>query len=296
MMAHARLARGAAATARGMVRVGAIAALAPLLVLLSGCGGGGDNDPSVSTLAASNARYSRTATVAISGRNLRAGIHVSAEGGCENLTPVPNGSDDLQQYTCDVLAIGEHRIEVHAAGDGRFLARLVFQVPQPEVVVATSAGTITLELDAVKAPLTTRNFLNYVGTGFYRNTLVHAAIPGRGLIAGGYTTGLAPKAATAPAIVSEAANGLKNLRGTLGMVRGATADTATTQWYVNTADNADLDFVDAAQPGYAVFGRVVGGLEVADAITAVPTRSIPARDMTDVPVTEILITAATQTR
>lgn len=276
---------------RGLMLSGLLALAA---VGLAGCGGG-DSNAAVSTLSASNARYSRTVTLTINGRNLRNGLQVEMEGGCVNLTPVANGTDDTQQYTCDVVAVGEHRVRVTAL-NGEFLARLAFQVPQPEVSVTTSLGVITVKLDAEKAPVTVRNFLNYVNAGYYRSMLVHRAIPGRGLIAGGYTTGLVAKAATAPAIVSESANGLKNLRGTLGMVRGATADTATTQWYVNTADNADLDYVDPAQPGYAVFGSVIDGLPVADAITAVPTKSDPVKDMTDIPVTEILITATLQTR
>lgn len=271
------------------------AALAVAAWGLAGCGGGNDGDPAVTTLSASGARFSRTAVLTINGRNLLAGITVQMEGGCENLTLVTAGSDDAQQYTCDVLAVGEHLAHVTTT-EGRFLGRLAFQVPQPEVSLTVPQGTITLQLDAVKAPVTARNFLNYIASGFYRNTLVHRAIPARGLVAGGYNTGLVVKAPTQPAIALESNNGLKNVRGTLGMVRGEAFDSATTQWYINTADNADLDYVDAAQPGYAVFGTVLSGLEVADAITAVATKTEAAKDLTDVPVTEIRITAASQTR
>jgi cyclophilin family peptidyl-prolyl cis-trans isomerase len=217
------------------------------------------------------------------------------EGGCENLTRVAGGTDETQQYTCEVAAVGEHVATVYSRS-GAFLGSLTFQVPQPQVSLTTSKGVITLDLDAVNSPVTTRNFLNYVGSGFYRNVLVHRAIPARGLVSGGYTTGLVAKAPTQPAIKLESNNGLKNMRGALGMVRGDAFDSATSQWYINTADNPDLDYVDAERPGYAVFGNVLAGLDVADAITAVETRSDPATGLTDVPVVEILITAASQTR
>ena len=274
-------------------------AMAGLLALagwgLGGCGGGDDDEAGVTSMIANNTRYSRVATVTVSGRNLQAGITMQMEGGCENLTRVAGGTDDTQQFTCEVAAVGEHVAKVYNTG-GSFLGSLTFQVPQPQVSLTTSKGVITLELDAVNAPVTTRNFLNYIGSGFYRNVLVHRAIPARGLVSGGYTTGLVAKAPTQPAIRLESNNGLKNLRGALGMVRGEAFDSATSQWYINTADNPDLDYVDAENPGYAVFGRVLSGLDVADAITAVETKSDAATGLTDVPVVEILITAASQTR
>lgn len=262
---------------------------------LSGCGGGSDDEAGVTSMVANNTRYSRVATVSVSGRNLQAGITMQMEGGCQNLTRVAGGTDDTQQFTCEVAAVGEHVATVHSTG-GSFLGSLTFRVPQPQVGLTTSKGVITLELDAVKAPVTTRNFLNYIGSGFYRNVLVHRAIPDRGLVSGGYTTGLVARTPTQPAIKLESGNGLKNVRGALGMVRGEAFDSATSQWYINTADNPDLDYVDSENPGYAVFGKVLSGLDVADAITAVETKSDPATGLTDVPVVEILITAASQTR
>lgn len=262
---------------------------------LSGCGGGNDDEAGVTSMVANNTRYSRVATVSVSGRNLQAGITMQMAGGCENLTRVAGGTDDTQQFTCEVAAVGEHSAKVYSTG-GSFLGELTFRVPQPQVSLTTSKGVITLDLDAVNAPVTTRNFLNYIGSGFYRNVLVHRAIPARGLVSGGYTTGLVAKTPTQPAIELESGNGLKNVRGALGMVRGEAFDSATSQWYINTADNPDLDYVDAENPGYAVFGSVLSGLDVADAITAVETKSDAATGLTDVPVVEILITAASQTR
>ncbi|MBK6470853.1 MAG: peptidylprolyl isomerase [Betaproteobacteria bacterium] len=272
------------------------AGVLPLLaVALSGCGGGNDSEPAVTTIAASNTRFSRTATLNINGRNLRAGIVVDVEGGCENLTLVPNGTDDLQQYACDVLAVGEFKAHVRDAG-GRFLGRLTFQVPQPEVSVTTSKGNFVLELDPVAAPATVRNFLGYVNAGFYRNVLFHRVIADTLVQAGGYTAGPVVKAAAAPAIKLESDNGLKNVRGTIGAARTSAPDSAQAQWYVNVGDNPGFDYVDADQPGYAVFGKVTSGLETIDAIGAVVTRADSASGLTDLPVTDVLVLTATQTR
>ncbi len=288
------------ASARRAPTAGLLAALAalPLVAMLPGCGGGGgDVSPAVSTLSAANTRFSRTATITVNGRNLRQGIQLGMEGGCENVTQVPNGSDDTQQFTCDVLGVGQLVGHVTTTG-GAFLARLAFNVPQPQVSITTGKGVITLELDAAKAPVTVRNFLNYVNgtTPFYRNVLFHTAIPERGVITGGYTSGLAVKVPTQAAIKLESDNGLKNVRGTVGMYRDAGFDSATSQWFINTADNPDLDYVNAENPGYAVFGTVLTGLDVAEAISKVETKSVPAKGLDNVPSVEILITATSQTR
>lgn len=272
-----------------------LGALALLATAMTGCGGSNDSEPAVTTLAASNARFSRTATLSINGRNLRAGIVVDVEGGCENLTRVANGTDDLQQYTCDVLSIGEFKAHVHAT-DGSFLGRLTFQVPQPEVSMTTSAGNFVLALDPVAAPDTVRNFLGYVNAGFYRDVIFHRVIADTLVQAGGYTAGPVAKAPTAPPIKLESNNGLKNVRATIGAARTSAPDSAQAQWYINVGDNPGFDYLDADRPGYAVFGKVTSGMATVDAIAAVETRSDAATGLTDVPVVEILITAAIQTR
>lgn len=290
-----RLSRVSRVTCGWPRRAAQAGVLALLAAALAGCGGGNDSDPGVTTMTASNARYSRAATLSINGRNLRAGIVVDVEGGCTNLTPVANGSDDLQQYTCEVLAVGEFKAHVHTT-DGRFLGRLTFQVPQPEVSMTTSMGSFVLELDPVAAPATVLNFLGYVNAGFYRNVIFHRVIADNLVQSGGYTTGPAAKAPAAPAIELESDNGLKNLRGTIGAARTSAPNSAQAQWYVNVGDNPGFDYVDADNPGYAVFGKVTSGLATIDAISAVATRADAATGLSDVPVTEILITGATQTR
>lgn len=280
----------------GWRRLVVFAGLLSLLgAVLSGCGGSNDSEPAVTTMAASNARFSRAATLSINGRNLRAGIVVDMEGGCENLTLVANGTDDLQQYTCDVLAVGEFKANVHTT-DGRFLGRLTFQVPQPEVSMTTSLGNFVLELDPVAAPATVRNFLGYVNAGFYRNVIFHRVIADTLVQSGGYTSGPVVKPPTAPPIKLESNNGLKNVRGSIGAARTSEPDSARAQWYVNVGDNPGFDYVDADQPGYAVFGRVTSGIETIDAISAVETRTDPVSGLDDLPVSDILVLTATQTR
>jgi cyclophilin family peptidyl-prolyl cis-trans isomerase len=273
-----------------------LAWLAAMAALLAACGGGsGDSGPQISNISAGNARFASTATISVAGLRLDEGISLGIEGPCENLTPVAGGSTEGRQYTCDVTAVGPFIATVTSAG-GAVIGRLTVDVPKPRVTVTTTVGSFSLELDPDKAPATVRNFLGYTNANFYNQVIIHAAIPSRGIITGGYRTQLRIKPGTAPAIPLESNNGLKNVRATVGMVRGDTPNSARAQWYVNSVDNPDLDYVSDANPGFAVFGTVVSGMEVVDAITAVPTRADAATGLTHVPVTDIIITDATQTR
>jgi peptidyl-prolyl cis-trans isomerase A (cyclophilin A) len=148
--------------------------------------------------------------------------------------------------------------------------------PPPEVVLHTSQGDITLELYPDKAPKSVANFLQYVRDGFYDGTLMHRAIPGYLVQGGLYTRDLQPKR-TRPAIASEADNGLSNLRGTIAVARGADPNSGTAQFFFNLVDNRRLDFVGNQSGltwGYAVFGKVINGMDVVDKIAALPTRAL----------------------
>ena len=159
------------------------------------------------------------------------------------------------------------------------------------VTLHTTKGLIRLELDADNAPETTDNFLNYVRSGFYNGTLFHRVIPNFMIQGGGMTAGMAPKQTEAP-IKNEAGNGLKNTRGSIAMARTSDPHSASSQFFINVADNAFLD--DKAPRGqdwgYAVFGKVVEGMDVVDAIVEVPTTN--RRGHGDVPVDDILIEKA----
>lgn len=163
--------------------------------------------------------------------------------------------------------------------------------PLQTVCMQTTRGELVIELFAAEAPVTTANFLQYVVDGFYSGTLFHR-VSGLAVEAGGYTTGLQPKAATRPPIVLESANGLKNWQYTLAMARDAAPDSATTRFYVNLVDNEQLDFDPAlgVPNGYAVFGQLISGTQVAEAIGAAASGT--SGGLTGVPVEEIVIRSA----
>jgi cyclophilin family peptidyl-prolyl cis-trans isomerase len=145
----------------------------------------------------------------------------------------------------------------------------------PVVEIETNLGAITARLDAVKAPLAVRNFVDYVNDGFYSNTLIHYVTADQMIIGGGYTADGTPKHA-GPPIRNEAHNGLKNLRGTIAMARDVAAgtDSASSQFFINLTDAPALDHhgQTSEEYGYCVFGEVVDGLEVAERISRSPTR------------------------
>ncbi|HEY9111069.1 MAG TPA: peptidylprolyl isomerase [Rhodanobacteraceae bacterium] len=143
----------------------------------------------------------------------------------------------------------------------------------PQVELKTSQGDIVIELFPDKAPKTVANFLQYVKEGFYDGTVFHRVIPGYLVQGGLYTRQLRPKR-TLPPIPDEANNGLSNLRATLAAARGPDPDSATAQFFVNVVDNPRLDYVGTQSGmtwGYAVFGKVVKGMDVVDKIDNLPT-------------------------
>jgi peptidyl-prolyl cis-trans isomerase B (cyclophilin B) len=159
------------------------------------------------------------------------------------------------------------------------------------VKLHTNHGTITLELDADKAPETVQNFLAYVEAGHYDNTLFHRVIKGFMIQGGGFEPGMKQKPTRDP-IKNEADNGLKNVTGTVAMARTQAPHSATAQFFINVTDNDFLDFrsADSQGWGYCVFGRVTDGLDVVEAIRSVPTGSKGFHQ--DVPVDDVVIERA----
>ncbi len=157
------------------------------------------------------------------------------------------------------------------------------------VKLETSMGDIVIELDEMAAPITTKNFLRYVDEGFYNGTIFHRVISDFMIQGGGFTADMARKETHAP-ITNEASNGLENKRGTIAMARTPDPDSATSQFFINHKDNAGLDYNGPGNPGYAVFGRTVEGMDVVDAIAAVKTTV--RSGMPDVPVEPIVIKSA----
>ncbi len=137
------------------------------------------------------------------------------------------------------------------------------------VKLETTKGAIVIEVNETAAPVTAANFLQYVKDGFYDGTIFHRVIPNFMIQGGGFTSDMKQKT-TRPPIVNEGKNGLKNKRGTLAMARTNDPNSATGQFFINLVDNANLDY-SARGPGYAVFGQVVEGMDVVDAIAKVKT-------------------------
>ena len=158
----------------------------------------------------------------------------------------------------------------------------------PMVEMRTSLGTMKVELYPDKAPKTAENFLQYVREGFYDGTVFHRVISGFMIQGGGFTPDMSEKETRAP-IENEASNGLKNVRGSLAMARTGDPHSASSQFFINTVDNPFLDFQDESVRGwgYAVFGKVVEGLETLDAIKKVSTGSRDGQD--DVPLDPVVI-------
>jgi len=165
----------------------------------------------------------------------------------------------------------------------------------PKVEFKTNMGSFVVELDDVKAPKTTANFLNYVKSGFYNGTIFHRVIDGFMIQGGGFTPDLVQKPTDAP-VASEANNGLKNNTYTIAMARTSDPDSATAQFFINVKDNDALNYPNAMGNGYTVFGKVISGTQTIDAIRKVPTMVAPAPRMgrmADVPTKPVLIESAT---
>jgi peptidyl-prolyl cis-trans isomerase A (cyclophilin A) len=158
---------------------------------------------------------------------------------------------------------------------------------EPQVEIRTTMGTITLELDANKAPKTVENFLQYVRDGHFKGTLFHRVIPGFMIQGGGFTADFTQKQTRAP-IPNEANNGLRNEVGTIAMARTNDPNSATAQFFINVNDNPPLNFAPG-NPGYAVFGKVVKGMDVVKKIEMVETGPGPVPPHQNVPRKPVVI-------
>lgn len=274
------------------------------LLLLASCGGSsGTPGTSVASMGATSVQYGRTITVTVNGSGLtQTELSMRIDGPCVDIAKQPGGTELQLQFTCRINGLGS--VVARIRNEDRLeYASLSLDVPSPRVSMSvrqgTRSGTYVVELDPVAAPVTVDNFLAYVNAipSFYLNTIFHRVVADFVVQAGGFTAVPAVKAPTRAAIVSEAKNGLKNLRGTIAMARLDGADTATAQFFLNLVDNPGLDFGSAENPaGYAVFGKVISGQEIVDEIGIVPVRLNPALGLTHQPETNVVITGATQIR
>jgi cyclophilin family peptidyl-prolyl cis-trans isomerase len=262
-----------------------------LLLMLCACGGNTGFPPVVTAFKVQTLQYGRLASFVIGGNDLRSTMTVDTGGACTSPTLTPASGTSLVYLSCTVAKLGEMPLTIKD-GNGNVLYQTTLTVPKPQVSLVTSSGTITLELDPAAAPVTVGNFLNYVHNGYYTNTLFHRVIAGFVIQGGGYTAGRVKKPGQTAPIAIESNNGLSNLRGTIAMARTSDPNSATSEFFINVVNNTVLDYQNAASPGYAVFGTVLQGLDVMDAIAAQPTGLV--NGFADVPLTDVTITSATQ--
>lgn len=159
----------------------------------------------------------------------------------------------------------------------------------PHVLISTNVGDIVLELNQDKAPITVKNFLDYVDSGFYNDTIFHRVISGFMIQGGGFSEDMTQKSTLAP-IKNEANNGLSNVRGSIAMARTGIIDSATSQFFINVVDNDSLNHSNNRDFGYAVFGKVVKGMDVVDKIAK--SRTTQKKGYSDVPAKPITIISA----
>ena len=269
------------------------------LAVVAGCGGSGGG-ASISTISATPPRYSQSLTLSLFGQGLDTGIEVTVDGPCSSVAVVAGATSASAQYTCLVTGLGPMTARVRSTDTRAELGSIKLETLAPRVSFTVTdgvrTGAFTVELDPVKAPLSTDNFLAYVNGSFYSNVIFHRVIDNFVVQAGGYVSGPNTKAATRPAIKLESNNGLKNLRGSIAMARTSVPDSATSQFYLNVKDNPGLDFGSFDNPdGYAVFGSVVQGQDVIDEIKIVPTRVLSTA-LPNLPVTDVRIILARQTQ
>ena len=264
-----------------------------LACLQSACGGSDGFSPTVTGVKVQTAQYGRTATIYIGGKDLRTNLKVDTAGACTNPTFASNSNTDTLVLNCVVAKTGDFSLVVQTA-EGAAIYSTTLNIPLPQVALITAKGSITVELDPTLAPISTNNFLSYVNKGFYRDTLFHRVIPNFVVQGGGYATGMVKKTEQSAPIELESNKGLSNVRGSLAMARTNLPNSATSEFYINLVDNFSLDYKNATNPGYAVFGKVIQGMDVVNAIAAEPTGM--AGGFSNVPLADIVLSLALQTK
>lgn len=240
----------------------------------------------------------RLARIRFEGRNLdTSGLVPEVTGVCAALTPVGQATSAMIEFTCTPASVGS--LAVTLKRQTQTVGSYSGAVEEPRVLLATSRGNLTLELDFTRAPITTRNFLRYVDAGYYSNTVFHRVISNFMVQGGGYTfsnNAIQPKGGTFPAIALErtTTTGLSNVTGTVAMARTNVENSATSQFFINTVDNLFLN-TSSTSAGYAVFGRVVEGDATVQALRAVQVQNNGSGEVS-LPLQPPVINSATRVR
>jgi len=253
------------------------------------------NAPAPTTLTAWNLKYGQKAYFAYPSGVTPLQLQSTACKDIAQETTLSNS--DTQVSSCRIRETGNSSFVV-VDSNTTTVQQTSLTVPAPQVSLLTSLGTVVMELNPSAAPITVDNFLAYVNQtpSFYVGTIFHRVMPGFVVQGGGFTSGntMTQKPGLQPPILLESNNGLRNDRSTVAMARTDTSDSATSQFYVNLVNNTSLNYVNPANPGYAVFGRVITGMSVIDQIASQPTRSSAGSN--NVPVTDITVLSAVQTQ
>ena len=287
---------------------------------LTACGGGGGGDvisataPAVTSASAGTPKYAQRLLLTVTGSHLDQGLAVSSAA-CRSIalsTTAPLISTaSTAYYHCTVSAAGAGQFIVARASDGAALSTVPFTVPVPQVTMVVSngagvGGTLVIALSPDKTPITVDNFLAYVNAGFYDGTVIHRVLPGFVIQGGGYAGPLdsnaaTPKPTNAP-IALEVDRGLSNTQWTIAMARSSDAASATSQFFINLADNSGtLDPSPLYGAGYAVFGSVSGSIGTVTSIVAAPCTTIPGFHLTPpivecAPIPNVVVTSAVQSQ
>ena len=262
------------------------------LAVLPGCGGS-SSAPFVSDIQATQLAYGQTAQFTLTGYSLDKDLNVSTKN-CKGLALVSAASATSIAVTCTVGAVGAGAVTFEAKlADGTVIKSATFDVPNPQVTMVTNLGTLLLELNPTAAPLTSSNFLQYTNDKFYDNTIIHRIVTSGIFIAQGGWLTPTPSAQVGQRspIVLEVGKGLSNVQGTIAMARTADLNSASSQFFFNLSDNTGLD---TANGGYAVFGKVISGKSVLDALAKAPTST--QYGLSDFPSQSVIIQSVKQTQ
>lgn len=253
--------------------------------------------PPVTGLSAANLKYGQKAYFAYPASPLQAVALRS--GACTNINNEEALSTaDTRVTSCTLRNTGSVNFDVMDTSNNISVLQANLSVPQPQVTLTTSLGPVVMELNQQAAPVTVDNFLAYVNQSpsFYAGTIFHRVDSGFVAQGGGFTSGatMTQKTGLRAPITLESNNGLLNDRATVAMARTDAPNSATSQFYVNLAKNTSLNYVSEQSPGYAVFGRVITGMDVIDLMATKPVKVVGS--FSNVPVTDINILSAFQTQ
>ena len=293
----------------------------PLLTtaLLAGCGGGGNDAVTVpatmrvTAATADTPLYGQSLHITVQGDLLDHGLVTPVSTACKTIEPAATtqyaSSATTMHYLCAVQAVGSQTMEFRRTDNGAVLHTLSFTVPLPQVTMAVSNGAgvngnVVFTLRPDLAPITVDNFLAYVRSGFYDNTVFHRVQTNFIVQGGGYPSpvvaGTVPThKTTSAAITLEAGNGLSNVQWSVAMARTAVANSATSEFFVNLKDNASVLDKTATNAGYAVFANVTAGTDVVSAMTGAACQTIAGffpSTLGCVPIPNVVVSTARQTR